>query len=175
MKRRTLVVVLAVTAVLSAAVAVGAWAISVTGPGPLVGDCKTWQVADAGGRVSFPVPSFCRDDICEISAGWWGEPAGAYNPGLTFQVDFIQWNDGAWQAGPAICMAGECTSEGHGVNGDGVAESIFGPWGTPEGTHFQLWDDLAPEDKQLRMTLELHQADPAAPQFESVIMFICPG
>lgn len=137
-------------------------------------------MADRGGRVSFPVPSFCREDICEIAVGWWGESIGAFNSGLSWEISFIQWADGNWQAGPAASIAGASLTEGHGRNGNGTAERISGWWSTGSlddsaSSWFVLFDDLAPENGQYKITFQLHQGDPAHPALTSLILFICPG
>ncbi len=180
MKKRTLIIAIVVAGLLSVAAAVGARVMFATGVGPAVGDCKTYQIADTGGKVSFPVPLFCREKICEISVGWWGETVGAYNPGLSWEINFIQWNDGNWQAGPAACIGGACLSDGHGHNGDAVEEAVLGPYQTyheedEPTSYFQLWDDQGTEHNRLKMTFQMGQADPANPEFTSVILFICPN
>ncbi len=177
MKRSTLIVTIVAAAALVSGAAVGAHALmtGTTGLGPTVGDCKTYQIADTGGRISFGVPWFCREDMCEIRVGWWGEPVGAFSQGLTWPISFIQWNDTAWQAGPAACIAGVCLTQGTGRNGNGVSEDVLGPYTAELGSYFRLTDDLAPENNPLRLTFELVQADPALPEFESVILFLCPG
>jgi len=180
MKKRTVIIAVVVGGLLSVAAAVGARVMFATGVGPAVGNCKTYQIADTGGKVSSPVPLFCRDKICEISVGWWGEPVGAFSPGLSWEVNFIQWNDGNWQAGPAASIGGASLSDGHGHNGDAVEESVLGPYRTynPEDepvSYFQLWDDQGTERNQLKLTFQMVQADPGNPEFTSVILFICPN
>lgn len=172
MKRRTLIVAVVVTAVLSVSATVGAVLLFT---GPTVAGCQTYRLPDTGGKQSIPVPAFCRNAICELNFDWWGSPIGAFSGGLGFAVQAVQWDDGYWHAGPALSFAGIQASQGIGRNGNGDPEAVVGFYTVPGGEtdgYIALWDDLGGENSPLRWTFQFKQAVPNY-DIHDVTLYIC--
>ncbi len=88
------------------------------------------------------VPGDCVDGLCTI-VRWTDAFMGAWGPGFVLPVHYRQDSQtGAWLGGPALCMGGQCFSDGSGVNGDSVERKVFNTgYTTPHGGSVILWDD----------------------------------
>lgn len=141
---------------------------------PEVSGCKTWQAPAPGGLVKMEVPRFCKNGQCEISVKWDGAYAGAFGPGLSWQVNYTQWDDGYWNAGPNVNIAGVSVSGGFGRNGDSSASNVLGPYTAQDGSYFEISDDLPGFETSKRFfTLVVDNATPSTPTFQTVIAFVC--
>lgn len=120
------------------------------------------------------LPAYCRDGKCEIFVHWFGESAGAFGQGLTFDTNFMQFSgDNYWAAGPALSFAGAQISGGEGFNGDSYDEAIHGPYQTPDGSYFVILDDSRKERIPGKVSLQLWHADRENKQIYEATAYIC--
>ena len=137
-----------------------------------IGNCERRQLK-SGGRIKVAVPDFCRDRLCRLYVLWKGEPIGAYVNGLTWGVDYIQFNRGWWAAGPAVNIGGMAFSDGLGRNGDGIVHGLISGQ-TSDGSFIALMDDDPPyENGPGKLVFEMRNNDPWDPAIEYAQFWAC--
>lgn len=142
-------------------------------PRASVGECVQWGVWSEGFRT-IRVPSFCKNRFCQVFASWEGDSFGAFSPGIMWPVTYIQ-RGAAWQAGPAVSIAGVTLTAGSGVNGDGADEFVFGGGATADGSFFWLNDDWpGVENARNQWVVYLENADPGNPAIDDLQIYACP-
>ena len=93
------------------------------------------------GLNTIGVPPICVDELCTL-VRWTDGLFGAWEPGLSWPVNYQQDSEtDAWIGGPALCLGGQCFSDGEGTNGNDIEEMIFSSGVTEKGGTVRLMDD----------------------------------
>jgi hypothetical protein len=118
---------------------------------------ERFDVSTAG-LTTVTVPGFCLDDVCGILM-WNDAGMGAFGAGIRWPVHYAQdSDDGSWIGGPNSAIGGSEHSEGAGVNGDGITNTIFIGGDTIPGDdlggYVRLHDDSVLETSPDQWTIE---------------------
>ncbi len=147
--------------------------MTIQATGPRLDRCYSAAIPDSGGLFSIAVPEFCRDQFCTVRVSWEGATLGPANPGLFWPVDLYQHSNGGWIAGPAMTIGGMKTTDGTGINGNGLKEAVVGGGMTSSGNLFTIYDDYAGvENDPYEWTFELDNSHGAA-ILTNVNVYVC--
>jgi len=93
-------------------------------------------------HANIDTPAYCVDSLCTI-VRWTDAGFGAWGPGLSWPVNYRQKsNDNSWIGGPALCIGGQCFSDGSGINGDTGENLVYeGGYTSPNNGYVILQDD----------------------------------
>jgi hypothetical protein len=109
----------------------------------------------SAGWTTATVPSHCIDGMCGILM-WTETDMGAFGPGFLWPAHYTQNStSGTWIGGPNATIAGAEHSDGSGVNGDAISETVFAGGTSISGGYARLHDDSDIESSPDQWSIEL--------------------